>query len=75
LFPGRTLEELDRIDYARLQRAMEARNIERMEDLRRLTLAQKHKATPAEYQQFCQHDSLYKKFYGCEDAVPDPGAQ
>jgi hypothetical protein len=75
LFPGRTLEELDEMDYARLQRAMEARNIERVEELRGLTLAKKRKATPDEYRQFVAHDTLFRKFYGCEDAVPDPGAQ
>lgn len=75
LFPGRTLEELDQMDYARLQRAVEARNIEHAEELRRLTLARKRKATPAEYIQFARHDSLYRQFYGCTDAVSDPGAQ
>lgn len=63
------------MDFARLQRAVEAQNIERIEELRRLTLAKKRKATPEEYQQFAAHDALLARFYGRTNAVPDPGAQ
>jgi len=35
LFPGRTLDELDQMDFARLQRALDARAVERAEDKRK----------------------------------------
>jgi hypothetical protein len=38
LFPGRTPEELDDIDMARLSRALDARRIEGLENKRRLWL-------------------------------------
>jgi hypothetical protein len=41
LFPGRTPEELDEIDMARLARALEVRRIEELETLRRLWLDRK----------------------------------
>lgn len=39
MFPGRTLEELDTMDYGRLLQALEARRYERTEQRRRLFLA------------------------------------
>lgn len=41
LFPGRTLEELDDIDYPRLLRALEADQIQHVERERRRYLADK----------------------------------
>lgn len=38
LFPGRTLEELDGVDYLRLQRALDAKRIAAAEDKRKLYL-------------------------------------
>lgn len=44
LFPGRTLEELDRIDLNRLHRALIARHMEQVEQRRQLFLKGKLKA-------------------------------
>jgi hypothetical protein len=75
LFPGRTLEELDGLDWVRLQRAVEAQNIEQTEQLRRSHRQNKYKPTQDELETFAAHDALYRRHYGREDAVPDPGPQ
>mgnify|MGYP000948461881 FL=1 len=75
MFPGRTLEELDGMDFARLQRATEAGNIERIEELRRQSMKGKYKPSHDEYRRILEHDQLYRRFYGRQDALPDPGPQ
>lgn len=75
LFPGRTLEELDGLDWVRLQRAVEAQNIEQIEQLRRSQRTNKYKPTASEMLAFAAHDELYRRHYGREDAVPDPGSE
>jgi hypothetical protein len=75
LFPGRTLEELDTLDWVRLQRAVEAQNIEQVEQLRRSQIRGKYKPTADELLTFQAHDQLYRRHYGREDAVPDPGSE
>lgn len=64
-FPGRTLEELDNIDALRFFRAMGARSIETVENLREQQMAgiKKGKDIPAPtYKKFLEHDRLYKEF-------------
>jgi len=39
MFPGRTLEEIDDVDIARLYRVLEARSIESLEDKRKQQIA------------------------------------
>lgn len=58
LFPGRTLEELDGIDFPRLLRALEAKRIIRVESVRALQLAGKAKPSPAEWRAILLHDRL-----------------
>ena len=64
-FPGRTLEEIDGIDALRFFRAMGARNIETVENLREQQQAgiKKGKDIPAStYKKILEHDRLYKEF-------------
>ena len=62
LFPGKTLEELDAIDFPRLLRAQAARRIGRVEVLRALQM--KGKATPStrDWQAIVQHDRLMQRY-------------
>ena len=60
-FPGRTLEELDGMDYGRFLRAVEAERMEGLERKRRLYLDDKLKAkdmTEAEWAAFAEHDRM-----------------
>ena len=64
-FPGRTLEELDSIDALRFFRAMGARSIESVENLREQQQAgiKKGKDIPAStYRKILEHDKLYREF-------------
>ncbi len=64
-FPGRTLEELDNIDALRFFRAMGARNIETVENLREQQQAgiKKGKDIPSStYRKILEHDRLYQEF-------------
>jgi len=61
LFPGRTLEELDRIDLNRLMRALEAKRMEAVETRRTLFLAGKieaDKISPDEWNLIAEMDEL-----------------
>jgi hypothetical protein len=63
LFPGRTLEELDQVDWPRLMRALEVRQIETVEMLRQLHF--EGKAPPmdaAQWRQIAAHDRLMERF-------------
>lgn len=75
MFPGKLLEELDGMDFARLQRAVEAGNIERLEELRRQAMKGKYKASRDEYDRFSEHDDLFRRYYGRTNALPDPSPQ
>ncbi len=62
-FPGRTLEELDGIDWLRLQRAQEVGRIVSLEEKHALFLERKltaDKFTSAEWRQVQQHNVLYE---------------
>lgn len=54
-FPGRTLEELDQMDYGRLMRAIEA---ERMQDIEAKARTQRDKLTPDEWVALERHDRM-----------------
>ena len=58
-FPGRTLDELDQMDLPRYLRAIDAENIEAVEERRRLMLAGKigkDGMTPDDWAAIRQHD-------------------
>ena len=60
-FPGRTLEELDKLDWLRLQRAMEVDRIVEAEQRRRLYVdgrIDKDAVTTAEWEMWEYHDRL-----------------
>lgn len=60
-FPGRTLEELDNIDWTRLARALHVREIERVEELYPLFFKGKWKPTVAEWGMILRHNRLEKE--------------
>lgn len=58
-FPGRTLDEIDRMNWPRYLRALEAGRIEEVEDRRRLHLAGKLTAddlTASDWEAILKHD-------------------
>lgn len=56
-FPGRTLEELDQMDYGRLMRAMEADSIGQVEQMRVQT--KDMSKIPADVlEQIARHDAI-----------------
>jgi len=60
-FPGRTLEELDNVDWLRLQRAMEVERIVNVEQRHKLYLHDKLKEkdlTTAEWRMIRKHNRL-----------------
>ena len=57
-FPGKTLEELDQIDYGRLMQALEAEWIEHVEDRRVLQMAGKIEFTEMEAYAIEEHEEL-----------------
>lgn len=64
-FPGRTLDELDEMDALRFFRAMAARSIQTVEDLRvdQQTGVKKGKDIPNHvYKRFLEHDRIFKQF-------------
>jgi hypothetical protein len=67
-FPGRTLEELDGIDWLRLQRAVAVGEIIRTEDRYRMYHAKQiERLTPAEMMRVQEHDRLLDEFYADSD--------
>ncbi len=60
-FPGKTLEELDGIDLPRWLRALQAKEVQRIEELRRLYLQDKYKPTVEEWRLIRRHDRLVGK--------------
>lgn len=63
-FPGRTLEELDGMDWLRLQRALEVDDVVRVEERHRQYQAKElKKLTPREYARVQWHDELMDEFY------------
>lgn len=59
-FPGKTLEELDGIDWARLMRAFQVQHLERIEELRIQYLRNKYKPTMDEMRDVLRHDELLR---------------
>lgn len=60
-FPGRTLEELDNLDWLRLQRALEVGRVVDVEEKRRLHLSKRIKedaVTADEWAMIAAHDRL-----------------
>lgn len=67
-FPGRTLEELDGIDWLRLQRAMQVGDVVNVEERFRMYHAKQiEHLTPAERVAVLRHDRLVEAFYPDED--------
>lgn len=61
IFPGRTLDEIDRMDWPRYLRAMEVNRVMAIEDRRAQFLAGKidpHALTPDEWAAITEHDNL-----------------
>lgn len=56
-FPGKTLDELDGMDFARYWRAFTVQRIQGIERLRALQLEDKYQPTPAEWRQILRHDA------------------
>lgn len=61
-FPGKTLEELDRIDYGRLMQAVEAEWIDNVEDKRLLQMAGKAEFTENEAIAIEEHERLIEPY-------------
>lgn len=64
-FPGRTLEELDRIDWLRLQRAWEVGRIVELEAKHTLVTEGKLQTdalTPREWAQIRQHNAIFDEW-------------
>jgi hypothetical protein len=57
-FPGRTLEELDAIDFARLWRASAVQGLLRAEDARDAQQAGRYQPTAAEWREIVRNDAL-----------------
>jgi hypothetical protein len=57
-FPGKTLEELDQIDYGRLMQAIDADWIDQVEDRRILQMQGKAEFTEAEAYAIEEHERL-----------------
>ena len=67
-FPGRTLEELDSIDWLRLQRAMEVDDVVRVEERNRQYHAKElKKLTPREVARVHRHNLLLAEYFGDDD--------
>ena len=66
-FPGRTLDELDRMDWPRYLRALEAAGIERVEDKRQQHIAGElgeEKLSAEIWEQIREHDELINDAIG-----------
>ena len=62
-FPGKTLEELDGIDFTRLMRANKVKAIGQVETLRRLQQLDRAKPSPADWRAIVRHDRLMERYY------------
>jgi len=66
-FPGRTLEELDQMDWGRYLQAVSAGNTEALERRRQRFKAGEIKATSidsADWDAIKEHDALFAEYYG-----------
>lgn len=57
-FPGRTLEELDNINWPRLMRAVDAGEILRIEDVREAQIRKQVKPSAEDWRAIQHHDEL-----------------
>lgn len=63
-FPGRTLEELDRMDYLRFLRAVDARRMNQVEQKRSAWFReQEMKLSTRERRAIASHDKLLKEYF------------
>lgn len=60
-FPGRTLDELDAMDFVRYWRALDVQRAQTIERMRDLQLEDKYKPTPGEWRQILRHDRLMEE--------------
>lgn len=63
-FPGRTLEELDLIDWGRLLRAVAVGKVMQTEALRDLGIAEPDRVTPDQWEEIQKHDELLERVSG-----------
>lgn len=66
MFPGRTLEELDGMDWYRLQRALQAKHIRHVEEMRRQLKTGKIKGDKLDQSIALEikfHDELYARYH------------
>ena len=64
-FPGRTLEELDTVDWFRFMRALEAERIEKIEERRELHVTGKLEAkdlSTDDWESIKRHDELLAEY-------------
>lgn len=57
-FPGKTLEELEGLDWPRLMRAIDAGETLRIEDVRENKIRHNAKVTPEDWRAVIRHDDL-----------------
>lgn len=60
-FPGRTLEELDQMDWGRFMRAIEAGRIEYIEERRAMGIEEPSKLSAAEWAEIAELDELWEQ--------------
>lgn len=60
-FPGKTLEELDQIDFPRLWRALKAKEVDRLEEQLPQFQEGNWKPTAAEWRKILQHDAWWEQ--------------
>jgi len=61
IFPGRTLEELDAIDWPRLMRARHVAEIERVEEAHHLFFGGHYQPEPHEWRMIRRHNRLERE--------------
>lgn len=61
-FPGRTLDELDRMDFPRWMRAREVVELDRIEQLNLDYLAKRAKPSTAEWRKIRQHNNWWREY-------------
>lgn len=66
MFPGRTLEELDNMDWYRLQRALQSKHVRHVEEMRRQVKTGKVKGDKLDQSialEIKAHDELYARYH------------
>jgi hypothetical protein len=70
-FPGRTLNELDAMDFPRWMRAREVMEIDRIEQLNLDYLKKRAKPTRAEWKRIRQHNLWWAAYQRARGEEPD----